>query len=192
MLTVLGRSLFGGLSKMSLSLNYIDEVIRVRKALHGGHRGAPRLIAHDMRAGASLNRSCIVLLSAQLQTFVEEVFEAEVRHVMPRLNSDAEWKRYWKQVQRWGNPSDENIRKLFLGIGLPDVLHGLSWQRSTTAKIKENLKLLNEVRNDIAHGKAQLRFNDQPYNLTLAEVVRLRNFAENFGKRFKGHVESKR
>ena len=127
-----------------------------------------------------------------MQTFVEEVFEAEVRQMFPRLNTDAEWGIYWRQVHRWGNPSDDNIRNLFLRLGIPDVLSGLSWQGITTIKIRRNLRVLNEIRNDIAHGDAQIRVNGQPYSLTLAEVVRLRNFAENFGARFKAHVETYR
>lgn len=175
---------------MALNLHYVDEIISVRQQLHGGGRGAPPIVAHRIRAGASLNRSCIVMLSALLQSFVEDVFESEARHAFPRLNTDPRWKLYWKQVQRWGNPSDDNIVNLFLRLGIPDVFDGLSWQGITTLKIKQNLRLLNEVRNDIAHGHEHLSFNGQPYSLTLAEVRRLRDFAENFGARFEAHVQS--
>ena len=97
---------------MALNLLYVDEVIKVRRDLHGGGRGAPPLIAEQIRAGASLNRSCIVLLSALLQTFVEDVFEAEARHMFPRLNNATQWKIYWSQVHRWGNPSDDNQKSI--------------------------------------------------------------------------------
>ncbi len=177
---------------MAIDLHYVDEVIRVKRQLHGGNPGAPPLIAHQIRAGASLNRSCIVLLSALLQTFVEEVFEAEVKHMFPRLNNNRDWKLYWNQVHRWGNPSDDHIQNLFLKLGIPDVLDRLSWQGITTPRIKENLKLLNEIGNDIAHGDAQITFNGQPFSLRLADVVRLRKFTSNFGVRFGPHVQSYR
>ena len=177
---------------MTINLHYVDEVIAVRRQLHGGGRGAPPVVIHQIRAGASLNRSCVVLLSALLQTFVEKVFESEVKYVFPSLSADPQWQSYWNQMHRWGNPSDGNIKNLFLKIGIVDVLTGLSWQRTNTAKIKENLKLLNEIRNQIAHGDQQLKFSGQPYSLTLAEVVRLRNFVENFGMRFEAHVQSYR
>ena len=162
----------------------------MRRTLHGGQRGAPPLASGQIRQGESLNRSCIVLLSAILQVFVEGVFERESKHTFSRLLAPTVWDSYWKQIGRPGNPSDENIKKLFLRIGIPDVFVGLSWQGTNTTKIKQNLKLLNELRNGIAHGRSVLRSNNRRYGLTLAEVVRLRDFAEHFGQRFEHHVQS--
>jgi hypothetical protein len=55
----------------SLDLHYVDELIAVRQNQHGGGQGAP-LIIDGHRVGASLNRSCVVMLSALLQTFILE------------------------------------------------------------------------------------------------------------------------
>ena len=181
---------------MPIQLHYVDEVIAARQALHGGGRGAPPIAVPGQadipaqRVGAALNRSCIVLLSALLQTYVEGVYKGEAQHTFVRLVPDAQWNTYWAQLSRWGNPSDSNIVTLFLRLGIPDVLAGLSWQRITNQRIRGNLKLLNEIRNDIAHGNAVLRFNNQPYRLTLPEVLRLRNFVQVFGERFEAHVQS--
>lgn len=173
---------------MPINLHYVDEIVQVRTALHGGNRGAPPLIDGQHRAGASLNRSCIVMLSALLQAFVEDVFKSEARHEFTKLNTDARFEAYWKQLKSWGNPSDDNIKALFLKIGIPDVFDGLSWQRTSTADIRNKLKILNQVRNGIAHGNVQLRVDNHPYSLTLVKIKSLRDFVEQFGLRFEPHV----
>ncbi len=131
------------------------------------------------------------MLSALLQTHVEDVFQDAAKRAFPALNADpAAFDRYWKQMKSWGNPSDVNIGNLFLQIGLPDVFSGLSWQRTTTADIKEKLGELNQVRNRIAHGNRDLTLNGNSYTLTLAKVVAFRNLAEKFGERFTDHVNT--
>ena len=93
-------------------------------------------------------------------------------------------------MSQWGNPSDDNIKRLFLKIGVPDVFDGLSWQRTTTADIKTKLNVLNQLRNRIAHGSSNLTVNKAAYFLTLAKVSGFRNLAESFATRFSDHVKS--
>lgn len=174
----------------NLDLHFVDELIAVRQQQHGGGRGAPQ-IQNGHRIGASLNRSCIVMLSALLQTHVEDVFQEAAKRTFPKFKTDpASFDRYWNQVKNWGNPSDVNITNLFLRLGAPDVFDGLSWQRAPTAEIKKRLGELNQIRNRIAHGNRQLTLNGQPYTLTLAKVVPFRNLAANLGARFTTHVET--
>jgi hypothetical protein len=52
---------------VELNLTYVDELISVRQVLHGGNRGAPKKVEDGSREGASINRSCIVMMSALLQ-----------------------------------------------------------------------------------------------------------------------------
>jgi len=92
-------------------------------------------------------------------------------------------------MKGWGNPSELNIKNLFLQIGVPDVFVGLSWQKTPTETVRTRLSHLNQIRNDIAHGSQQLRVNGQAYSLSLAKVEAFRNFAQRFGDRFEGHVE---
>ena len=172
----------------NLDLHYVDELIGVRQQQHGYGVGAPPVV-NGHRIGVSLNRSCIVMLSALMQAYVEAVFQDAARRRFPDLNgNNADFDAYWRQVKSWGNPSDGNIRGLFIRIGVPDVFAGLSWQRQTTAGVRQKLNEVNQIRNDIAHGAAQLRLNNQPYSLSLAKVVSFRNFAEQFGSRFEAHV----
>ena len=129
------------------------------------------------------------MLSALLQSYVEEVFGEACRRTFPRLNANSEdYEAYWRQLKGWGNPSDSNIRSLFLKIGIPDVFLGLSWQGTTTDRIRVRLDTLNQIRNQIAHGRRQLTVNGNNYSLTLARVRALRDFAKNFGERFSNHV----
>jgi hypothetical protein len=168
-----------------LDLHYVNELIAVRQEQHGGGQGAPEII-NGHRVGASINRSIVVMLSALLQSFVEEVFhETSVEF----LEIDAAGQGpYRKSFGRWGNPSDANIVALFLRLGVTDILHSLTWQRITNERIRSNLRQLNELRNQIAHGRRELRWNNQRYSLSLAEAVRLRNFVQTFADRFPRHV----
>jgi hypothetical protein len=120
-----GKAIVGGTSarkKVKLNLTAVDELIEVRKNLQGGRRGAPPRLIDGSRQGASLNRSCVVFLSALLQSYVQEVFKLAAQEALPNLRNEQVWELYWKQMKRWGNPSADNIKSLFLRIGIVDVL----------------------------------------------------------------------
>ncbi len=174
-----------------LNLTYVDELISVKQVQHGGARGAPKRVEDGSREGASINRSSIVLLSALLQSYVQDVFESAAKQALPSLAVDDVWKSYWKQMKGWGNPSADNTKTLFLKIGIHDVFDGLSWQKCDNSLVCSRLNQLNHVRNSIAHGSAVLRVNDADYFLTMAKVKTFRNFAEAFAARFEDHVAAK-
>tara|TARA_R110000822_G_scaffold172481_1_gene312137 strand:+ start:334 stop:876 length:543 start_codon:yes stop_codon:yes gene_type:complete len=172
-----------------IDLHYVNELIAVRQEQHGGRRGAPKLEGRH-RVGASLNRSCIVMLSALLQAHVEDVFKCAAKSKFLELDQNVEYfELYWKQMKNWGNPSDINIKNLFIKIGIPNVLDNLSWQRTNTADIKNRLDELNQIRNKISHGSKKITVNGNSFDLNLSKVIVLRNFTENFGKRFSDHVQ---
>ena len=176
---------------VDLNLTYINELIDVRHVLHGGNRGAPKKVEDGSREGASINRSCVVMMSAQLQAYVQDVFEICAMQALPTLNTDAVWDAYWKQMKGWGNPSADNIKRLFLKIGMSDVFDGLSWQKCDNSLVRSRLNQLNHVRNSIAHGVGVLRVNDTNYALTLTKVKTFRNYAEQFADRFEQHALGK-
>jgi hypothetical protein len=132
-----------------------------------------------------LNKSCIMMLSALLQGYVEETFLYASRRLFSTLRGDDLIKRYRGTYFRWGNPSHENIRALFQRLGIDDVFDGLSWQNASRNQIAVKLKRINEIRNKIAHGQ-QL-----PEALSLPKVRNLREFADQFGRRFAAHVRGK-
>jgi hypothetical protein len=117
---------------VTLNLTSIDELISVRQTLHGGSRGAPKKVRDGSREGASINRSCIVLLSALLQSYLQEVFAVSAKKALPTLAADLVWKAYWAQMKGWGNPNADNANDLFPKIGVHDVFDGLRWQSMIT------------------------------------------------------------
>jgi hypothetical protein len=149
------------------------------------------MLEDGSRQGASLNRSCVVLLSALLQSYVQEVFKLAAQEALPNLRNEQVWELYLKQMKSWGNPSADNIKSLILRIGIDDVLDGLSWQNCDNESVRCRLTELNQVRNSIAHGADELRVNGKNYTLTLAGVVTFRNFAEVFADRFEKHALDK-
>ena len=173
----------------TIDLHFVDELIALRQAQHGGGRGAP-LIQGGFRIGASANRGCIVILSALLQAYIEDVFQETAKRCFPALaNNPVAFDSYWQQLKKgWGNPSDVNIVRLFLKLGVPDVFAGLSWQGTQNAALRKKLDVLNQVRNRIAHGAATLTVDGTPYSLTLAKVVVFRNTVQSLASRFEGQV----
>lgn len=171
-----------------LNLNSVDELIAVRQAQHGGGRGAPRANADGTREGQALNRAVIVMTSATLQALCEDVF-FELSQAKLGLNAD-QLVAYRKLYAHWGNPSKENIRNQFRRLGAVDILNGLSWQRCSTDAVLGNLDRLNQLRNQIAHGRAVLTIANHDYPLSLAGARSYRNFVGQFGERFENHARA--
>jgi hypothetical protein len=167
-----------------LNLQPVDELIAVRKQQHGGGRGAPPIIGRE-RQGAVINKSCVLMLSALLQGYVEDVFVYASKRLFKTLKGDEVIARYTDTYFRWGNPNNGNIRRLFQRIGIHDVFEGLGWPKCNSTMINKKLQLINEARNKIAHGQPL------PETMSLAKVQNLRNFADQFGQRFAAHVQSK-
>lgn len=129
------------------------------------------------------------MLSSLLQSFVEEVFQEAAKRKFAAIAADeAAFNAYWKQMKGWGNPSEENIRTLFLKLGVPDVFSGLSWKNRATPDVRRKLNELNLLRNQIAHGARGLKLNNQAYSMSLVRATEFRDFALQFGERFEGHV----
>ncbi|EKS34336.1 HEPN domain-containing protein [Afipia broomeae] len=166
----------------TLNLESVDELIQVRKLQHGGGRGAPPKLPGGERVGAAINKSCIFMLSALLQTYIEEVFMLASKGLFKSLSVASAEKSYRNTINRWGNPSDRNIQHLFLRLGAFDIFEGLMVQKRDASSIKAALKELNELRNRIAHGKPMKG------TISLQEVIGFRDFVSAFSKEFAGHV----
>jgi hypothetical protein len=176
-----GRAIVGGTSareKVKLNLTAVDELIQVRRKLHGGRRGAPPMLEDGSPQGASLNRSCVVLLSALLQSYVQEVFKVAAKEALPNLRNDQVWDTYWKQMKSWGNPSADNITSLFLKIGIDDVLGKLSWQNCDNALVRRRLNELNQVRNSIAHGADTLKVDGKKVYIDIGKSRKVSKFCK--------------
>lgn len=170
----------------ALNLASVDELIAVRQAQHGGGRGAPPIYPDGTREGQALNRAVVMMTSATLQAYCEDVF-FELSEAKLALNA-AQMASYRKLYSQWGNPSKENIRKHFQRVGAIDILDGLSWQRCSNETVLRNLDRLNQLRNQIAHGRPNLSLAGRNYSLSLARARDHRNFIFQLGQRFEPHA----
>lgn len=170
---------------VELNIIYVERLINIRRNIQGGRRGHPG-IEDGIHIGDELNRACIVMLSAALQSYIEEVFESCMKDKFSITEENIE--RLKKSWNRWGNPSSSNITRLFMRLGEVDIFEGLSWQGMSTNKLKENIDKLNSLRNQIAHGRGDLNLNGEPYSLRAQGVESLKNVMLNFSERFEAHV----
>jgi RiboL-PSP-HEPN len=170
-----------------LNLGSVDELIAVREDQHGGARGAPR-VNDGTREGQAVNRAVVIMTSATLQAFCEDVF-FELSELKLALNL-GQMDVYKKLYSQWGNPSKDNIRKHFSRLGAIDVLQGLSWRACGNAAVIRKLDRLNNLRNQIAHGKTVLSVDGKGYSLSLARARDHRTFAFQFGVRFEAHARN--
>ena len=172
---------------MTLSLTLVDELIAARKNLHGGTRGAPKRLDDGSHEGRALNRACVVMLTSAMQAYIEEVFMTCSEKAFGRVLINDELRDYSNTWSRWGNPSDDNIVRLFRRLGIHDVLDGLSWQGQANLTLRKNLRTMNQVRNRIAHGQ-EIRVDGNEFSLPLNKIERWRNVCKTFGERFEGHA----
>lgn len=169
-------------------LQDIDELLRAHQAIREPGPGAPP-IENGARVGSALLRSTTLMISAMVQTSVEETFKQALRREFETYN-DTQLEHYWKEVNRTsGNPSPNNIEKMFFRIGFPKVLDGLSWKKRNNNSVRQTLDRINQVRNRIAHGQP-LAIDGFTIRLNRPMIVGWRNFAEQFCKRFDAHVMS--
>ena len=175
---------------VSLDLHFVDELITARRNAHGGNPGAPQII-NGVRVGQSINRSCVVMLSALLQAYVEEVFVVCAAEVLPQLAEEDNMTEFRKTGSRIGNPNKKNINRVFLRLGCKNVLAGLSWRNSDNGKVLLRLNEMNQLRNGIAHGNSRLTIDGDFVSLDLRRVEVLRNFVRAFGERFEDHALGK-
>ena len=172
----------------ALNLSFIDEIIRARKRLHGGTRGAPIKLSDGSREGEALNKACVIALSSALQTYVEDVFQDCSNQRFGGPMAGDRLKNYRNTWKMWGNPNPDNIVALFRRIGIDDVLSGLSWPNKANSTLRKNLNTINQLRNKIAHGQ-EIMVDGKPYSLQLNNITRWRDMSDQFGRRFANHAQ---
>ncbi len=148
----------------AINLAPLNELIDARRS-QWGQIGTPQTLA--------LNKSCILILSALLQGYIEEVFFAVSSYMLMHLAGD-DLETYKQSIGNWGNPNAQNIDRLFTRIGVTNLIDKVTWQRTDGSKIRRRLQLLNEQRNAIAHGKTPKG------SLKLEQIERMRDFVEQF------------
>jgi hypothetical protein len=131
----------------------------------------------------ALNKCCVLMLSALLQGHVDGLFYTVAVHHFDM--TDEELKVYRAAVGIWGNPSAENIKRLFTRLGVVEIIEKVNWSKSDAKSIATKLKMLNEQRNKIAHGQ------EPRGSLNLTDIEKTRDFVQQFSKDFSSYLRRK-
>jgi hypothetical protein len=130
---------------------------------------------------AALNRATIVLLSAHLQGFIQDIYSEAAHVVLNGKVRDID-SLISRGKKSFGNPHAYRIEQLFCTIGFPKVLRKVRWQKTSNQTVRKRLTQYVRLRNEIAHGKRT--------HVTKAQVLGFRKFVEQFALRFDVEVGS--
>jgi hypothetical protein len=148
---------------LSVRLQDIDQLMAAHAAVGGPERGR----RFDVEA---LNRASVLLLSAHLEGYLEDLMREALIAVQGGLSGDA-------IVARFANPTTGEIDKLFAVIGMEKPCSQISWRKAGNQAVKANLNELVGRRNRIAHGA-------EGVTVYKAEVERFRRYVTGFAQRF--------
>jgi hypothetical protein len=129
----------------------------------------------------ALNRAAMVLLSAHLQGYIEDVFSEAAKAMLDGKVKDVD-ALIEQALSGFSNPHAYRVDSLFASIGLPKITDGLSWGRASNQTVKRRLTDYIRVRNSIAHGSQE--------GITKPKVVGFKRFVEVFAKNFDEKVGS--
>jgi hypothetical protein len=121
----------------------------------------------------ALNRAAMVLLSAHLQGFVEDLHSEAANIILAGKVANIE--RVIENAKpRNFNPHADIIEKIFGGIGLYEIIDGISWQKTSNSTVKRRLTAYIQIRNKIAHGAQE--------SVTKVKVNGFKDFVEHFAQ----------
>jgi len=155
---------------LSSRLDDIDQLM----AAHGAVGGVERGRRFEVEA---LNRAAVLLLSAHLEGYLEDLLSEAVSAVHTGLATD-------DLTKRFANPTTGNVDGLFRFLGLNKPCDSISWQRAGNAAVKKNINELVETRNAIAHGTTGVTVHKRM-------VTRYRQYVVGFAKRFDNLVRDR-
>lgn len=118
----------------------------------------------------ALNRASILLLSAHLEGYLEDLMAEAILAVNGHLVAD-------RVISTFSNPSIGNIDRLFAFLGLEKPSGKVKWSNAGNEAVKRNINLLVGARNQIAHGATDVR-------VTKVQVMRYRGYVVGFAKAF--------
>jgi len=127
----------------------------------------------------ALNRAAIVLLSAHLQGYIEDLFNESAEILLSNKVRDIT-ALIEQNRSGFSNPHAYRIDRLFASIGMPEITAGLSWRNASNKSIKNRLTRYVELRNGIAHGRQEMIWK--------AKVLSFKQFVEVFAKHFDQRV----
>ena len=168
-----------------MDISFLDEIQAAWNAHREKVRQAGNGVAHA--EGRILFEGALLLLSARLQSHVEEIFISSVKIKFLHIKTQGQLDQYWKQmVGNWGNPNHDNINKLFLRVGIFNLLEDYRCPNKTEKETRENLDKFNQARNRIAHGKSITDIKG--IGLTQGGIWQVATFVREFGQGLEAHV----
>lgn len=132
----------------------------------------------------ALNRAAMVLLSAHLQGYVEDLYSETAQCLLSNKVKDVEALiRHGRDS--FSNPHANKIEQLFCSLGISRITDGISWQKARNRSIRKRLTEYVRIRNRIAHGIQE--------PVSKAKVEQFKRFASLFAEKFdeKVHDEIK-
>ena len=169
------------------NLSKVNAVREARIRYYLFEQRFPQEAARFAHVPAAIVESGVVLLSASLQSYFEAVFLGCASLVFGTTSAGSqEFRKTWS---RWGNPSSENVKRLFQRLAIPDVFEGLVVSNDNISDLVKALNNINQVRNRIAHGDA-ITVDGQPFNLNLSILTRWTKQMERMGPAFSLHARN--
>lgn len=135
----------------------------------------------------ALNRAGIVLLTAHLEGYLEDLFKEAAEAV---VNARFDTQYYDLQsfagqaITRFHNPSPQNVKELFMRLGIRDLLDTVEWAGVPNGEVRKHLGDLVSLRNQIAHG-------EQPSvtrRRLQREIIFVRKLTKKLDKRLYEHL----
>lgn len=123
----------------------VEEIIRAHGIVTGNARGR----RHE---GQALTKAGIVLLAAAAEAFFEDLFNESLRLIYPNLSENQIKEIVQDTSGRLNNASVKNVNLLYLHLGMPLALDGISWRNSSNETVKRKITAMVKARNRIAHG----------------------------------------
>lgn len=143
-------------------LKDVDQLMEAHAAREGTQRGR----RFDVEG---LNRAAILLLSAHLEGYLEDLVAEALHAINAELNP--------KRVNAgFANPSPDRIDDLFEFLGISKLTSQVSWRKASNASVKKALRDLVDMRNRIAHGALGVTVYKR-------DVTRYRSYVTGFAER---------
>jgi len=129
----------------------------------------------------ALNRAAIVLLSAHLQGYIEDLHAEAANYLFSSTVRDLN-ALITEAQGKFSNPHAYRIEQLFCSLGLRKILEELRRQRASNSRIRTRLSKYIEMRNRIAHGSQE--------TIPKKKVQGFKHFVELFADRFDAKVRT--
>lgn len=127
--------------------------LRVQTLLEAHAKVRTSGVANVVETRRALLECAVVLMFAQLEACMEDLFEEAARSRYSTL-SDSDLKELFNATTgRFNGPTAARINALFFNLGIPRIMSQVSWTGWSVARVERELAELNRARHAVAHGR---------------------------------------